>query len=180
MSGRQAEISAPAQGDWWFTLWPASTSHQNSHRKIMSPSTEFMQMVVHLSEDKKMHFHFKMKVLEVLSRQEQAKASSCMWAVSAHASCLISVGVYTARVTQARRSRKGRGCNPIKSQTNFILLRRCKQKSHRFLRQILLQCNFWIENINHYWVCSITNNNRELDASTKKVFVRQAMLFLLI
>lgn len=44
----------------------------------MSPSTEFMQMVVHLSEDKKMHFHFKMKVLEVLSRQEQAKASSCM------------------------------------------------------------------------------------------------------
>lgn len=149
----------------------------------MSPSTEFMQMVVHLSEDKKMHFHFKIKMLEVLSRQEQAKASICMWAVSARASCLILGGVYTARVTQARQSRKGHDYNPIKSQTKFILLRKCKQKTHRFLRQILLQCNFWIENINHYWVCSITNNcqnNRELDASTKKVFVRQATLFLLI
>ncbi|XP_014793942.1 PREDICTED: basic salivary proline-rich protein 1-like [Calidris pugnax] len=40
----------------------------------MSPSNEFMQTVVRLSEDKKMHFHFKMNTLEVLSRQEQAKA----------------------------------------------------------------------------------------------------------
>lgn len=44
--------------------------HQSSHRKIMSPSNEFMQTVVHLSEVKKMHFHFKMKTLDILSRQK--------------------------------------------------------------------------------------------------------------
>lgn len=94
MSGRLAEISAPAQGDGWFTLWPASTSHQSSHRKITSPSSEFMQTVVHLSEDKKMHFHFEIKTLKVLSKA-QTKVSICLWAVSTHACCAISVGVYT-------------------------------------------------------------------------------------
>jgi len=37
-----------------------------------------MQTVVHLPEDKKMHFHFKIKTLKVLSREEQAKAGICM------------------------------------------------------------------------------------------------------
>ena len=118
MSGRQAEISAPAWADWWSTLWPASTSHWSSHRKIMSPWNEFMQTVVHLPEDKKMHFHFKIKTLKVLSREEQAKAGICMWAVSAHARCLISGGVHTSTVTQACWSRKAHDyipLNPIQS-----------------------------------------------------------------
>lgn len=96
MSGRLPEISVPAQGDGWFTLWPASISHQSSHRKIMPPSSEFMQTVVHLSEDKKMHFHFKMKTLKVLSKA-QTRVSICLWTVSTHACCAISVGVYTTR-----------------------------------------------------------------------------------
>lgn len=62
----------------------------------MSPSNEFMQKVVHLSEDKKMHFNFKTKTL---SRLAQAKAVTCMRAVSAHACLPISVGVYTTSYT---------------------------------------------------------------------------------
>lgn len=77
MSGRQAEVSARARGDGWFTLWPVSASLQSSHRKIMSPSNEFMQTAVHLSGDKKMiRFHFKMKTREVFSRLKLAKVST--------------------------------------------------------------------------------------------------------
>lgn len=94
MPGRETKISAPAQGDQWFTLWPESTSHQSSHRKIMFPSNEFMQMAVHLSEVKKSHFHFKRRTHEVLNIHELTeiqKFSICTWVVSAHACCLILV-----------------------------------------------------------------------------------------
>lgn len=94
MPGREAKISVPAQGDQWFTLRPESTSRQSSHRKIMSPSNEFMQTAVHLSEDKKSHFHFKTRTLEVLSRQEQTESqylyvsSFCSWLLSAFSGSL--------------------------------------------------------------------------------------------
>lgn len=148
MSGRQAEISAPAQGDWWFTLWPASTSHQSSHRKIMSPSNEFMQMVVHLSEGK-------MKTLEVLSRQEQAKSPYLY--VSSFCSCLLSdLSLHQQHYTGSP-VQKGTWLYPIKSHAKSILLKKCKWKPHRLCRQMLLKHNVWIEN-KHKTVPTVLQN----------------------
>lgn len=146
MPEREANISAPAQEDQWFTLWPESTSRQSSHRKIMSPSNEFMQMAVHLSKIKKSHFHFKMRTVEVLSRQEQTKSQYQY--VTSFCSCLLSDfsgslhhQTYTALLVQ-----KGTWLYPIKSHIKSRFLKRYKWKTCGLCRQMFLQCNFWIKN----------------------------------
>lgn len=148
MPGRETKISAPAQGDQWFTLWPDSTSRQSSHRKIMSPSNEFMQMAVHLSEVKKSHFHFKRRTLEVLNIHELTeiqKFSICTWAVSAHACCLILVE-FTPPDLQGLLVQRETWLYPMKSHTKSVFLERCKWKICGLHRQMLLQHNFRIKN----------------------------------
>lgn len=122
MPGRVTKISAPAQGDQWFTLWPTTTSHQSSHRKIMSLSNEFMQVEVHLSEIKKSHFHFKTRTLELLSRQEQTESQYQY--VSSFCSCLLS-DFSGSLHHQTYTGHKGTWLYPIKSHTKSIFLQRC-------------------------------------------------------